>query len=181
MPGMGMPFVFGRKKNLGGYSKKTMTTWLLLLAATLLLLPPTASSVPPFKVPRKNNVEGHSYTILLAHIRTQSVFYSLLDLYSFCYLPICLLTYFLVGNLFVDESCINCDICRWMCPSVYKKHSVGAIVYHQPVSEEEKIQAYSALVTCPTGSIRLHTNDPLIKQVLTHTPRITKQLLTHST
>lgn len=52
-----------------------------------------------------------------------------------------------------------------MCPSVYKKQGVGAIVYHQPTSEEEKIQAYSALVTCPTGSIRLHANDPLIKQV----------------
>ncbi len=67
--------------------------------------------------------------------------------------------------MYVDESCINCDICRWMCPSVYKKQGVGAIVYHQPTSEEEKIQAYSALVTCPTGSIRLHANDPLIKQV----------------
>ena len=67
-----------------------------------------------------------------------------------------------------------------MCPSVYKKQGVGAIVYHQPVSEEEKVQAYSALVTCPTGSIRLHSNDPLIKQVLTHTPHINYVLLTHS-
>ena len=25
------------------------------------------------------------------------------------------------GNLYVDESCIDCDACRWICPSVFNR------------------------------------------------------------
>jgi ferredoxin len=69
------------------------------------------------------------------------------------------------GNLFVDESCIDCDVCRWMCPSVYKRSGIKSIVYSQPQEKAEKLQAYAAMVSCPTGSIRTHSPDPLTKEV----------------
>ena len=28
------------------------------------------------------------------------------------------------GNLYVDESCIDCDACRWICPSVFNRYTV---------------------------------------------------------
>jgi formate hydrogenlyase subunit 6/NADH:ubiquinone oxidoreductase subunit I len=39
------------------------------------------------------------------------------------------------GNLFVDESCIDCDVCRWMCPSVFSRIGVKSAVYFQPLNE----------------------------------------------
>ena len=39
------------------------------------------------------------------------------------------------GNIFVDESCIDCDVCRWMCPSTYSRKGVKSIVYCQPSSD----------------------------------------------
>ena len=29
------------------------------------------------------------------------------------------------GNLYVDESCIDCDACRWICPSVFNRYTVS--------------------------------------------------------
>lgn len=39
------------------------------------------------------------------------------------------------GNLFVDESCIDCDVCRWMCPDIYSRKGIKSIVHTQPISE----------------------------------------------
>lgn len=57
------------------------------------------------------------------------------------------------GNFYVDSTCIDCDTCRWMAPEVF--HSAGdqSAVYHQPASEEEKLRAMQALLSCPTASI----------------------------
>lgn len=70
------------------------------------------------------------------------------------------------GNLFVDESCIDCDVCRWMCPSVYVRKGLKSAVIKQPTSEMETIQAYSAMIACPVGSIRTRQADPLVKRAL---------------
>lgn len=69
------------------------------------------------------------------------------------------------GNLYVDESCIDCDVCRWMCPSVYARKGIKSIVHNQPMTEDEKLLAYSAMVACPVGSIRMRVPDPLAKIV----------------
>lgn len=74
------------------------------------------------------------------------------------------------GNLFVDRSCIDCDTCRWMAPTVFKRDGDGSIVYHQPEGEEEKRRAFEAMVACPTGSIRLEKPDPLMKAVINDFP-----------
>jgi glyoxylase-like metal-dependent hydrolase (beta-lactamase superfamily II)/ferredoxin len=57
------------------------------------------------------------------------------------------------GEFFVDNTCIDCDMCRQIAPSVFEEASDHSFVHHQPASEEEKLRAGMALVACPTGSI----------------------------
>ncbi len=70
------------------------------------------------------------------------------------------------GNLFVDESCIDCDTCRWMCPSVYGRKGIKAAVINQPSSKDDKLNAYAAMIACPVGAIRTAVSDPVVKQAL---------------
>ena len=39
------------------------------------------------------------------------------------------------GNIFVDESCIDCDVCRWICPSVFNRKGIKAAVFYQPIND----------------------------------------------
>lgn len=68
------------------------------------------------------------------------------------------------GNLFVDKSCIDCDACRWICPTVYSRRGLQTVVSHQPESDDEKLKAYSAMIACPVGSIRTVKSDPFVKK-----------------
>ena len=57
------------------------------------------------------------------------------------------------GPFFVDTTCIDCDACRQIAPTVF--HDIGdqSAVYHQPQGAEELLQAQKALISCPTASI----------------------------
>ncbi|HEY6332301.1 MAG TPA: MBL fold metallo-hydrolase [Blastocatellia bacterium] len=57
------------------------------------------------------------------------------------------------GDFFVDSTCIDCDACRQISPSVFWDHGDQTSVYHQPESPSEIRSALMALVACPTGSI----------------------------
>ena len=57
------------------------------------------------------------------------------------------------GNFDVDSSCIDCDTCRWMSPTVFHKAGNKSAVYHQPTETTEILEAYEALLSCPTASI----------------------------
>jgi glyoxylase-like metal-dependent hydrolase (beta-lactamase superfamily II)/ferredoxin len=57
------------------------------------------------------------------------------------------------GDFFVDSSCIDCDACRQIAPSIFTDDGDFSIVHHQPESEAETRQALMALVACPTASI----------------------------
>ncbi len=57
------------------------------------------------------------------------------------------------GDFFVDTTCIDCDLCRQIAPSVFTDTGDQSAVYHQPSSHEEEFAALKALVTCPTASI----------------------------
>ena len=59
------------------------------------------------------------------------------------------------GDVFVDASCIDCEVCRIVAPSTFvRDDSVGqSIVKLQPRSEQERRRAAMALVACPTSSI----------------------------
>ncbi len=57
------------------------------------------------------------------------------------------------GDFFVDSTCIDCDACRQIAPTVF--HDIGeqSAVYHQPKSAEELVAVQRALISCPTASI----------------------------
>jgi glyoxylase-like metal-dependent hydrolase (beta-lactamase superfamily II)/ferredoxin len=57
------------------------------------------------------------------------------------------------GDFYVDESCIDCDACRQIAPSVFRDHGEQSSVYRQPRTEGEVLGALKAIVACPTSSI----------------------------
>jgi glyoxylase-like metal-dependent hydrolase (beta-lactamase superfamily II)/ferredoxin len=57
------------------------------------------------------------------------------------------------GDFYVDDTCIDCDACRQIAPSIFRDHGDYSIVYHQPETREETRLALMSLVACPTGSI----------------------------
>ena len=63
------------------------------------------------------------------------------------------------GEFYVDSSCIDCDTCRFLAPSVFaRSEDAGqSFVYQQPRSDNEdggeNMRALMALVACPTASI----------------------------
>lgn len=57
------------------------------------------------------------------------------------------------GDFYVDDTCIDCDACRQLAPSIFQDHGDQSSVYHQPETEEETRRALMAIVACPTGSI----------------------------
>src|SRR5881409_2366051 len=60
------------------------------------------------------------------------------------------------GNFFVDDTCIDCDLCRQIAPSVFARDDDHSIVIHQPESPAETHRAAMALGACPTASIGTH-------------------------
>ena len=44
----------------------------------------------------------------------------------------------------------DCDTCRWMAPEFFKRMDMQSAVLRQPETEEERIEAFRALLSCPT-------------------------------
>jgi glyoxylase-like metal-dependent hydrolase (beta-lactamase superfamily II)/ferredoxin len=59
----------------------------------------------------------------------------------------------LPGDFFVDSTCIDCDACRQIAPSVFGEAEETSFVHAQPASAADRRQALRALLSCPTGSI----------------------------
>jgi glyoxylase-like metal-dependent hydrolase (beta-lactamase superfamily II)/ferredoxin len=59
------------------------------------------------------------------------------------------------GDVFVDDSCIDCETCRVLAPAVFARSDrLGqSIVGRQPSSERDALRARMAIVSCPTSSI----------------------------
>jgi ferredoxin len=57
------------------------------------------------------------------------------------------------GDFFVDESCIDCDACRWIAAATFDEADGRSRVHRQPATPEEVRRAELALIACPTGSI----------------------------
>lgn len=57
------------------------------------------------------------------------------------------------GDFFVDSSCIDCDACRQIAPTVFHQAGDQSAVYHQPATAGEVLAAQKALIACPTASI----------------------------
>lgn len=59
------------------------------------------------------------------------------------------------GIYYVDDTCIDCDLCRETAPTVFRRNEEGAFsyVFRQPVTEEEIALTEQALESCPTETI----------------------------
>ena len=57
------------------------------------------------------------------------------------------------GDLYVDDSCIDCGACRWIAPESFDAHGDFSRVYRQPQTEAQRRAALHALVSCPSASI----------------------------
>lgn len=78
------------------------------------------------------------------------------------------------GDFFVDSTCIDCDACRQIAPSVFGEAAATSFVKTQPVSATDRRDALRALLACPTGSIGcLGDNDP--KAVVTDFPLLMEE------
>ena len=59
------------------------------------------------------------------------------------------------GKYFVDEQCIDCDLCRETAPQNFKRNEDGgySYVYKQPENEEEEEFCKEAMEGCPVEAI----------------------------
>ena len=83
------------------------------------------------------------------------------------------------GDFYVDSTCIDCDTCRWMVPSVFHRVDSLSAVYHQPVEQSERTRALQALLSCPTASIGTVEKHQEIKAVHSTFPLLIKDNVYH--
>ncbi len=59
------------------------------------------------------------------------------------------------GEFYVDEECIDCDLCRDTAPDNFKRNDEEgySFVYKQPTSEEERDLCAEAMEGCPVEAI----------------------------
>lgn len=59
------------------------------------------------------------------------------------------------GHYYVDDTCIDCDLCRSTAPNIFRRHEAGGYTYvfHQPATPEETAVAELARQACPTETI----------------------------
>ncbi len=59
------------------------------------------------------------------------------------------------GTFYVDDQCIDCDLCRETAPANYKRNDDGghSYVYKQPESPEEEALCKEAMEGCPVEAI----------------------------
>lgn len=69
------------------------------------------------------------------------------------------------GDFYVDQTCIDCDTCRWMAPEVFQQAGDQSAVYRQPTDPEQRLRAMQALLACPTASIGTVEKPPDVKAV----------------
>jgi ferredoxin len=59
------------------------------------------------------------------------------------------------GAYYVDDQCIDCDLCRETAPANFKRDDDGghSYLYKQPESDEERNLCEEALAGCPVEAI----------------------------
>ena len=59
------------------------------------------------------------------------------------------------GKYYVDEQCIDCDLCREEAPNNFTRQETEgySYVYKQPENEEEEADCQNALDNCPVEAI----------------------------
>lgn len=85
----------------------------------------------------------------------------------------------IAGNFYVDDTCIDCDTCRWMAPEIFSEIAEQSAVYHQPSNSIEELHAFQALLSCPTASIGTVEKPKDIKQVQDSIPILVAENVYH--
>jgi ferredoxin len=59
------------------------------------------------------------------------------------------------GKFYVDDQCIDCDLCREMCPECFRRDedSGYSVVFKQPEDEDEIAMCEDAMENCPVNAI----------------------------
>ena len=59
------------------------------------------------------------------------------------------------GPYYLDDTCIDCDLCRSTAPDFFRRYDAGGYTYvfRQPSTPEEIALAEEARLACPTESI----------------------------
>ncbi|OHE82655.1 MAG: ferredoxin [Verrucomicrobia bacterium RIFCSPLOWO2_12_FULL_64_8] len=59
------------------------------------------------------------------------------------------------GKFYVDQQCIDCDLCRETAPAFFSRLDEGGFSYvsKQPTTDEEIAQCMEALEGCPVEAI----------------------------
>ena len=61
----------------------------------------------------------------------------------------------LPGKFYVDEQCIDCDLCRELAPEFFRRNDDQgySYVFNQPVSQDGVGECEEALESCPVEAI----------------------------
>jgi ferredoxin len=61
----------------------------------------------------------------------------------------------ILGKFYVDDQCIDCDLCRETAPAFFTRHDEGgySFVHKQPTTEEDAALCMEALEGCPVEAI----------------------------
>lgn len=59
------------------------------------------------------------------------------------------------GKYFVDNTCVDCDLCRQIAPDIFARDDAAfsSFVFRQPANHAEAAMAEEAVLECPTNSI----------------------------
>jgi ferredoxin len=59
------------------------------------------------------------------------------------------------GKYYVDDQCIDCDLCRETAPGIFKREEGGGYTYvaRQPENPTEDALCLEALESCPVNAI----------------------------
>ncbi|NQU12026.1 ferredoxin [bacterium] len=59
------------------------------------------------------------------------------------------------GRFYVDDQCIDCDLCRETAPASFSRNEDGgfSFVYKQPATTEEEARCKEAMEGCPVEAI----------------------------
>jgi ferredoxin len=59
------------------------------------------------------------------------------------------------GRFYVDQTCIDCELCRELAPAHFRRHDDGrySVVHRQPGDPDELAACRAALAECPVEAI----------------------------
>ena len=64
------------------------------------------------------------------------------------------------GQWYIDTACINCGASRHVAPGLIAERNDKSVFIRQPVTPEEQLAAWRAVLICPTASVRSETKQP---------------------